>query len=57
VIASVTQAFCHNAPLRQSTDGRLYTCLFANEATTSQPVARREAINTCATVSALCRAG
>lgn len=32
VIASVTQAFCHECTrLRLSTDGRLYTCLFANE--------------------------
>jgi cyclic pyranopterin phosphate synthase len=32
VIASVTQAFCHECTrLRLATDGRLYTCLFANE--------------------------
>ncbi len=32
VIASVTQAFCHEcARLRLSTDGKLYTCLFAIE--------------------------
>jgi len=32
VIASVTQAFCHECSrLRLSTDGRLYTCLFATE--------------------------
>ncbi len=31
VIASVTQAFCHSCTrARLSTDGRLYTCLFAN---------------------------
>lgn len=33
VIASVTQAFCHSCTrVRLSTDGRLYTCLFANQA-------------------------
>ena len=33
VIASVTQAFCHSCTrARLSTDGRLYTCLFANHA-------------------------
>jgi GTP 3',8-cyclase len=33
VIASVTQAFCHTCTrARLSTDGRLYTCLFANHA-------------------------
>jgi cyclic pyranopterin phosphate synthase len=32
VIASVTQAFCHECTrVRISTDGRLYTCLFAGE--------------------------
>jgi cyclic pyranopterin phosphate synthase len=32
VIASVTQAFCHECGrLRLSTDGKLYTCLFAHE--------------------------
>ncbi|MDR0716653.1 MAG: GTP 3',8-cyclase MoaA [Azoarcus sp.] len=32
VIASVTQAFCHECGrLRLSTDGKLYTCLFAGE--------------------------
>ena len=32
VIASVTQAFCHECGrLRMSTDGKLYTCLFAHE--------------------------
>ena len=32
VIASVTQAFCHSCTrVRLSTDGRLYTCLFASE--------------------------
>jgi len=32
VIASVTQAFCRDCSrLRLSTDGKLYTCLFANE--------------------------
>ena len=32
VIASVTQAFCHECSrLRLSTDGKLYTCLFASE--------------------------
>ena len=32
VIASVTQAFCHECSrARISTDGKLYTCLFANE--------------------------
>lgn len=32
VIASVTQAFCHECSrLRLSTDGKLYTCLFAAE--------------------------
>jgi cyclic pyranopterin phosphate synthase len=32
VIASVTQAFCHDCSrLRLSTDGKLYTCLFASE--------------------------
>jgi cyclic pyranopterin phosphate synthase len=31
VIASVTQAFCHECTrARLSTDGKLYTCLFAN---------------------------
>ncbi len=34
VIASVTQAFCHDCSrLRLSTDGKLYTCLFAAEGT------------------------
>ena len=34
VIASVTQAFCHTCSrLRLATDGRLYTCLFANHGT------------------------
>ena len=34
VIASVTQAFCHECSrLRLSTDGRLYTCLFATSGT------------------------
>jgi cyclic pyranopterin phosphate synthase len=34
VIASVTQAFCHECSrLRLSTDGKLYTCLFAAEGT------------------------
>lgn len=32
VIASVTQAFCHSCTrVRLSTDGRLYTCLFASD--------------------------
>jgi molybdenum cofactor biosynthesis enzyme MoaA len=32
VIASVTQAFCRDCSrARLSTDGRIYTCLFANE--------------------------
>ncbi|HEY0664739.1 MAG TPA: GTP 3',8-cyclase MoaA [Gallionella sp.] len=32
VIASITQAFCHSCTrARLSTDGRLYTCLFASE--------------------------
>jgi cyclic pyranopterin phosphate synthase len=32
IIASVTQAFCHECGrLRLSTDGKLYTCLFAGE--------------------------
>jgi len=32
VIASVTQAFCHECSrIRLSTDGKLYTCLFASE--------------------------
>lgn len=32
VIASVTQAFCHECSrIRLSTDGRLYTCLFAGD--------------------------
>ena len=32
VIASVTQAFCHTCSrIRLSTDGKLYTCLFADE--------------------------
>ena len=31
VIASVTQAFCHESPRPAGTDGGLYTCLFANE--------------------------
>ena len=32
VIASVTQAFCHECTrIRLSTNGKLYTCLFANE--------------------------
>jgi len=34
VIASVTQAFCRDCSrLRLSTDGKLYSCLFANEGT------------------------
>jgi cyclic pyranopterin phosphate synthase len=34
VIASVTQAFCHDCGrLRLTTDGKLYTCLFASEGT------------------------
>lgn len=34
VIASVTQAFCHECSrLRLSTDGKLYTCLFATSGT------------------------
>ena len=34
VIASVTQAFCHDCSrLRLSTDGKLYTCLFATDGT------------------------
>ena len=34
VIASVTQAFCHECSrLRLSTDGKLYTCLFAGDGT------------------------
>ena len=34
VIASVTQAFCHECSrLRLSTDGKLYTCLFATDGT------------------------
>lgn len=34
VIASVTQAFCHDCSrIRLSTDGKLYTCLFATEGT------------------------
>ena len=32
VIASVTQAFCHACSrIRLSTDGKLYTCLFADQ--------------------------
>jgi cyclic pyranopterin phosphate synthase len=32
VIASVTQAFCRDCTrMRLSTDGKLYTCLFAND--------------------------
>ena len=34
VIASVTQAFCHDCSrMRLSTDGKLYTCLFASRGT------------------------
>jgi cyclic pyranopterin phosphate synthase len=34
VIASITQAFCHSCTrARLSTDGKLYTCLFANDGT------------------------
>ena len=34
VVASVTQAFCHDCTrLRLSTDGKLFTCLFANVGT------------------------
>ena len=35
IIASVTQAFCHDCTrMRLSTDGKLYTCLFAEHANT-----------------------
>ncbi len=35
VIASVTQAFCHDCTrIRLSTDGKLYTCLFAEQSDT-----------------------
>jgi len=41
VITSVTQAFCHTCNrLRLSTDGKLYTCLFANAGIDLRPVLR-----------------
>ena len=44
VIASVTQAFCHACSrLRLSTDGRLYTCLFATSGTDLRDPLRRGA--------------
>lgn len=41
VIASVTQAFCADCTrLRLSTDGKLYTCLFANSGHDLRPILR-----------------
>ena len=41
VIASVTQAFCHTCSrVRLSTDGKLYTCLFADEGWDMRPLLR-----------------
>ncbi|MDR0563473.1 MAG: GTP 3',8-cyclase MoaA [Azoarcus sp.] len=43
VISSVTQAFCHTCSrLRLSTDGKLYTCLFASEGTDLRTLLRTE---------------
>jgi cyclic pyranopterin phosphate synthase len=44
VIASVTQAFCHDCSrIRLSTDGKLYTCLFASDGIDIRdPLRRRE---------------
>jgi len=42
VIASVTQAFCHECSrIRLSTDGKLYTCLFATAGTDLREPLRR----------------
>jgi len=44
VIASVTQAFCHECTrLRLSTDGKLFTCLFASTGTDLRTALRRSA--------------
>lgn len=46
VIASVTQAFCHTCSrLRLSTDGKLYTCLFATEGTDLRALLRDPSCN------------
>jgi cyclic pyranopterin phosphate synthase len=44
VIASVTQAFCHDCSrLRLATDGKLYTCLFADSGVDLRDPLRRKA--------------
>lgn len=44
VIASVTQAFCHDCSrIRLATDGKLYTCLFASEGVNLRDPLRRNA--------------
>ena len=44
VIASVTQAFCHECSrLRLSTDGKIYTCLFATEGVDLRGPLRKQA--------------
>jgi cyclic pyranopterin phosphate synthase len=44
VIASVTQAFCYDCSrIRLSTDGKLYTCLFATDGTDLRDTLRRNA--------------
>lgn len=46
VIASVTQAFCHDCSrIRLSTDGKLYTCLFADRGVDLRDPLRRAASN------------
>ncbi|MCL2876771.1 MAG: GTP 3',8-cyclase MoaA [Betaproteobacteria bacterium] len=43
VISSVTQAFCHTCSrLRLSTDGKLYTCLFATEGVDLRAILRAQ---------------
>ena len=43
VIASVTQAFCHErSRIRLATDGKLYTCLFASEGVDLRDVYKRQ---------------
>lgn len=43
VIASVTQAFCHDCSrIRLSTDGKLYTCLFASDGVDVRDPLRRK---------------
>lgn len=45
VISSVTQAFCHECTrLRLSTEGKLYTCLFATEGLDIKPLLRNKDI-------------